>query len=264
MMPFFDISGYSTKVQDKAAFNLILSKITFGTRLLEDADNEFLATAYEIETCGDVVKQQQLAYDFINEHPTYTKKLNLDKLRLSLANIKSWAPEYCRQAYMLQYSIPLTSQHRSNNYRPFNWIQRLMVFTNTFIVESSVVLKSWNGYVFRFKTHGKNKVVDHKFLDYGPGEELADYYFWDETVQKLFASVDLKCNYTDRSIEDIAESYLDKKPRHYARFILVYQHNENTYYMVDYDKVDRACGELSYEKVADLPLPVGLYDINNF
>ena len=140
-----------------------LAKIELGTRILEDIeeDLDFLEIAFKIETSQSVVEQQQLALAFIESHPEYPKSFKHTKLKQELKRVKSWSPKNCRYAYMLQYSIPLTAKLRNANYRPYNWIQRLIVFSNTYIVEDTVVGNFYGEFKFLYKTKGKNKIVDH-------------------------------------------------------------------------------------------------------
>lgn len=238
----------------------ILQNIILGTRILEDAEDDFIATAIAIESTKDVVHQQQLAYEFINSHPDYPKVFKFKDLKRELKRVREWQPINCRYAYMLQYSIPLIEKHRIVNFRPYNWIQRLMVFTNTYTVENLVVGHNWKNFKFAFKTRGRRGEINHNELSYGPGEELADYYFWDKPNNKLYASIDLKCSFNSNSIEKVADQYKNKKSRHSARFVLAYLHNEATYYMIEYDDKDTV---IDHEKVTDLPLPSDLYDIYN-
>lgn len=236
-----------------------LAKIELGTRILEDIeeDLDFLEIAFKIETSQSVVEQQQLALAFIESHPEYPKSFKHATLKQELKRVKSWQPKNCRYAYMLQYSIPLTAKLRNANYRPYNWIQRLMVFSNTYIVEDTVVGKFYGKFKFLYRTKGKNKVVDHNILEYGPGEELADFYFWDKANKKLFASVDLKCNFNGDSIDTVIATYATERSRHWARFVLSYNVQEQKYYMIDYENQNRS------EEI-NLPLPPELFDIHSF
>lgn len=236
-----------------------LARIELGTRILENIEEEpdFLETAFKIETSRSVVEQQQLALAFIETHADYPKSFDHAVLTRELKRVKSWQPKSCRYAYMLQYSIPLTAKLRTANYRPYNWIQRLMVFANTYTVESTVVGKYYGKFKFLYRTKGKNRVIDHNILEYGPGEELADFYFWDKDNNKLFASIDLKCNFNGNSIETVIANYADSHSRHWARFVLSYNVKEQKYFMIDYENQNK------FEEII-LPLPPELFDIYNF
>ena len=236
-----------------------LARIVLGTRILEniEEDLDFLETAFKIETSQSVVEQQQLAIAFIEAHTEYPKSFDHAVLRRELKRVRSWSPKNCRYAYMLQYSIPLTAKLRNANYRPYNWIQRLMVFSNTYSVENTVVGEYYDKFKFLYRTKGKNRVVNHNILEYGPGEELADFYFWDKANKKLFASVDLKCNFNGDFIETVVANYADRRARHWARFVLSYNVQEQKYFMIDYENQNKV------EEII-LPLPPELFDIYNF
>ena len=67
----------------------------------------------------------------------------------------------------------------------------------------------------------------------------------------------MKCNFNGDSIDTVIANYAAERSRHWARFVLAYNVQEQKYYMIDYENQNR------YEEI-NLPLPPELFDICNF
>lgn len=192
-------------------FSIEKAKLTESVDILTGAPRRFLDKVVELETTIDFHERGEKAARYITENGGLSQISYEDLIRYltdpSSAPISIW-----RQLYLLERSIP-----PRNNAEQISWFNRLKIFADTYQLEHVANGKKLNG--LPGKIRFSRKSGDHDNLHIGAGNYAADFYCWDEVLDKFHGFVELK-HWGSQDIAKAMEFYSDK---HYdAMYVLVF------------------------------------------
>lgn len=191
----------------------ILTDICKEVNILNIASKRFLTLVEAIEAEEDKNKKADIALNFLlkNNLPV---KIPYPELYSILTNKESYKDiELMRYLYVFERSLPRRVTDTST------WLERLRIFTDTYLLEHSLVGRSFNGKpVLRF-TRASG---DHEALNAGKGKYGSDFYYWDTKPNFV------ECKHWSTDDLDAARVFYSDK-RYHADHVIVCLNNKQIY-----------------------------------
>lgn len=203
-----------------------------------------------IETAKNTYDAAKIAKEVL-ENSNYKLKLEVlyKDLDDAIKNTEAFSTDFWRNLYLIERSIPTSY---ASGKISCSWFNRLKIFNNTHKCEEYIINYiripdeiqhvDSNGKLYYRNYPGKGVKLNHSILRYGPGYDIADFYFWNaaggEDQKDKCIDVDAKCIKFGETLENTIEAYrtsiTGKASRHNAKYIIAYTSDLKKFYFVDY------------------------------
>lgn len=219
--------------------------------ILFGASEEFMDVVSTLEKL-DFAERAKVAYDIIEEEDGM-KEISFVQLGKYLKNPDCVDLSTWRKLYLLERSI----KPQTDSIGRMSWVSRLKMFYNTYLDEYAVLGARYKGNKLYF-VKGPKGDERHDALHHGHGQDLADFYYFDDSIQsdktwQKMVKVDLK--YCVSGDIDAAAKYYKTHHNHKASGIILHKKGEG-YFMVDYRPA-----EYTIEKMEGIVEPTGMFEL---